>query len=307
MKKLYRFNQVNLKWNMTTFTNNIQLALVFASEAENDVPVCIFDDDDKFYRGANGPVLSYATKKTDKYGNPIWRTRQINNPIQAREAWAQLVKANLTRRWKLGPIDHTVKSGQPDNFEIELPVPSGTNTKQEFEAAQAESIQKTQQIGKHAAKTESAETTVRTTTRRTGRLQRHQAAQQMQGTEQPPWDTDDKQPNVLTAAEAQLAMANMSIPAQMVMQLAKSGQIEAPEMPKFNEKDLPPVNYENFNYDDLADMDPAPAVKQPIKQPVAKPVVKQPVAVTTPDYSDAYDNYLPPYPTEEDDASWGMF
>lgn len=296
MKKLYYFNKSNLSWNVSEYTNDIKLAFAFAAQSENEVPCYIFDVKDnsvEFYRGANGPTLSYfARLATDK--TAYWHSQQFDNPIKAKEAWAKLVASNLARRYKLDTIEYEVKAGEPDYFEIDLPVPVINKRPEPKHTAPVNTESQTAQIAAESAS--AVQPTI---------------VDSQKMTEQPPWDTDDKQPNVLTAAEAQMAMSTMSIPAQMVMQLAKSGQIDAPEMPKFNEKDLPPVNYENFNYDDLADMDPAPAVKQPIKQPVAKPVakpaVKQPVAVTTPDYSDAYDNYLPPYPTEEDDASWGMF
>lgn len=329
MKKLYYFDKSNLSWNAAEYTNDIKLAFAFAAQSENEVPCYAFDVKDnsvEFYRGANGPTLSYfARLATDK--TAYWHSQQFDDPIKAKEAWAKLVASNLARRYKLDAIEYEVKAGEPDYFEIDLPVPVINKQPEPEQTASANTESQTAQIAAELtpavrpvviADKRQVKVNKHTSVTRPKQMPKvkatHHSRKASQITEQPPWDTNDQQPNVLTAAEAQLAMATMSIPAQTMMQLAKSGQIEAPEMPKFDEKDLPPANYENFNYEDLADTDPVPTVKQSVKQPVkqaivrpvAKPAVKKPVAVTTPDYNDAYDNYLPPYPTEEDDASWGM-
>ena len=346
MKKLYKFNRASLTWNMTTFANNIQLALAFASEAENNVPVFIFDDDNNFCRGANGPVLSYLSHEK----KPSWHSRRFDNPVECVVAWRKLCQKGYARRIKFAsPIVKEYKAGTTNTDAIPMPREILLLAK-EAEQAQAKpqaepvvqpepqhvineepvsapavqpavsNAAKRVTVNKHTSVTRRVQTTKVKTMHHSRRISRM--------TEQQPCSTNDQQSNVLAAAEAQLAMATMSAPMQAMMQLAKSGQIEAPEMPKFDEADLPSMDYEGFDYDDLAGMDHAIAIKQPVKQPVkellpwegedrfpqesnlkpaAKPAVKKPVAVTTPDYSDDYNNYLPPYPTEEDDASWDMY
>lgn len=308
MKKLYSFDTNTLAWNMTEYSSRIKLAQMFAMQERNEVPNFVIGEEG-FERGSNGPVLSYLTR--DK--KPVWRSRQFNNPVECVIAWRKLCQKGYARRIKFANIpEKEYKAGTTNTDAVPMPREVRLLAKEAEQAQtkpQTEPIQNTEIVGKHAAKTETTETVVRTATRRTGRLQRRQAAQQT---------------NTQAAAEAQAAMAILSAPMQMQMQLAKNGLIEEPEMPKFDENDLPSMDYEGFNYDDLADLDPSPAapMQQPVKEqlpwegedrfpqesdpkPVQKPVAKP--AVATPDYGDAYDSYLPPYPTEEDDASWGMY
>lgn len=309
MKKLFYFNEKTQTWNMMEYSSRVKLAQMYAMQERNKVSHFVIGETG-FECGSNGPTLSFLTKGKD----PVWRSRQFNNPIECVIAWRNLCQKGYARRIKFANIpEKEYKAGTTNTDAVPMPREVRLLAKEAEQAQtkpQTETVQDTEIVGKHAAKTESAETIVRTATRRTGRLQRRQAAQQT---------------NAQAAAEAQAAMAILSAPMQMQMQLAKSGLIEEPEMPKFDEKDLPSMDYEGFNYDDLADLDPSPAapMQQPVKEqlpwegedrfqqesdpkPVQKPVAK-PVAVATPDYSDAYDSYLPPYPTEEDDASWGMY